>query len=140
MRRYYQVIFIAVVTLLGLVSLGVFSWLAHKEWKRNFVALLGTVFLYVFVLTRASSIHHVDIWLQWRILGVKWNWILELGGIAVTLIGAAIALRRPTLSTRARGSGSAEGPDDAMGPRRYTFERGVLVLRPEGEPPSSKRQ
>ena len=93
-RRFYQVIFVASVTVLGLLALGVFSWLARKEWKRNFLALLGTVFLYVFVLTRASSIHHVDIWLQWRILGLKWNWILELGGIAVTFLGALIALGR----------------------------------------------
>ena len=80
-------------TLLGLVALGVFSWLARKEWKRNFVALLGTVFLYVFVLIRASSIHHVDIWLQWRILGMKWNWNwnLELGGIVVVGLGALLA-------------------------------------------------
>ena len=93
MRRFYQVIFIATVTSLGLLSLGVFSWLARQEWKRNFVALLGIVFLYVFVLTRATFIHHVDIWLQWRVLGLKWNWILEVGGIGVTLVGALIALR-----------------------------------------------
>jgi hypothetical protein len=90
-RRVYQVLFIALVTAAGLAALCVFSWLARKQWRRNFVALLGTVFLYVFVLIRASSIHHVDIALQWKIAGAKWNWILELGGIAVVLLGAVLA-------------------------------------------------
>ncbi len=97
------------------------------------------MFLYVFVLTRASSIHHVDVMLQWRVLGWTWNWILELGGIAVTFLGALIAIRTGGQSSRAVASGLAEGPDDAMGPRRYSFERGVLVFRPEGKPRFSKR-
>ena len=111
MRRVYQVIFIATVTVLGLISLGVFSWLAARQWKRNFVALLGTVFLYVFVLTRASSIHHVDILLQWRILGWKWNWILELGGIRRDPgLGALIAMRTRGPSSRAAHRGWPRAP------------------------------
>jgi hypothetical protein len=92
-RRFYQVIFIAGVTAAGLASLGVFSWLARKQWKRNFVAFLGVVLLYVFVLIRATSIHHVDIALQTKFAGAKWNWIFELGGIAIVLLGAGIASR-----------------------------------------------
>jgi hypothetical protein len=90
-RRFYQVIFIAGVSAIGLASLCFFSWLARKRWKRNFMALLGVVLLYVFVLIRASSIHHVDIALQSRFAGAKWNWIFELGGIAIVLLGAGIA-------------------------------------------------
>ena len=90
-RRFYQAIFIAAVAVAGLFAIGVFSWLARGQWKRNLLGLLGTVFLYVFVLIRASSIHHVDVALQWRFAGAKWNWMIELGGIAVVLLGAAIA-------------------------------------------------
>ena len=60
-RRYYQTMFIAAVTVAGLFAIGVFSWLARKQWKRSLLGLLGTVFLFVFVLIRASSIHHVDV-------------------------------------------------------------------------------
>ena len=87
------------------------------------------MFLYVFVLVRASSIHHVDIALRWEFLGLRWNWILELGGIAVVLVGALLALRTAPASPRGTQS---RGPDDSSGPRRYSFERGVLVARPDG--------
>jgi hypothetical protein len=130
-RRFYQVIFIGTVTALGLISLGGFSWLARREWKRNFVALLGTVFLYVFVLTRASSIHHVDVMLQWRVLGMKWNWILELGGIFVTLVGALMASRLLGPSTPQGALRFTEGPDDEIGPRRYSIRRGIVISHPQ---------
>jgi hypothetical protein len=90
-RRGYQVLFIAAVSVAGLIALGGLSWLARKQWKRNFLALLGTVFLYVFVLIRASSFHHVDMMLHWRFLGWTWNWVLELGGIVVVGLGALLA-------------------------------------------------
>ena len=90
-RRVYQTMFIAAVAVVGFFAIGVFSWLARNQWKRSLLGLLGTVFLFVFVLIRASSIHHVDVALQWKFAGAKWNWILELGGIAVVLLGATVA-------------------------------------------------
>jgi len=90
-RKGYQLLFIAAVSIAGLIAVGGFSWLARKQWKRNFVALLGTVFLYIFVLIRASSFHHVDMMLHWQFLGWTWNWVLELGGIVVVGLGALLA-------------------------------------------------
>ncbi|MGZ3385949.1 MAG: hypothetical protein ACXWNF_13305, partial [Isosphaeraceae bacterium] len=87
-------------------------------------ALLGTVFLYVFVLIRASSIHHVDVMLRWRFLGWTWNWILELGGIVVVGLGALLACIDDRRKLR-----DPQTSHDSQGPRRYTFERGVLVAR-----------
>jgi hypothetical protein len=123
-RRVYQVVFITTVATAGLIALGGFSWLARKQWKRNFVALLGTVFLYVFVLIRASSIHHVDVMLRWRFLGWTWNWVLELGGIVVVGLGTLLACIDDRRKVR-----EAQTADDSRGPRRYTFERGVIVAR-----------
>jgi hypothetical protein len=90
-RRLYQTMFIAAVAVAGLFAIAIFSWLARKQWKRSLLGLLGTVFLFVFVLIRASSIHHVDVALQWKFAGAKWNWIIELAGIAVVLLGATVA-------------------------------------------------
>ena len=123
-RRAYQVVFIATVATAGVIALGGFSWLARKHWKRNFVALLGTVFLYVFVLIRASSIHHVDVMLRWRFLGWTWNWVLELGGIVVVGLGALLACIDDRRKLR-----EAQTSDDSQGPRRYTLERGIIVAR-----------
>lgn len=110
-RRIYQTAFIATVATAGLGVLAAFSWLARRHWKRNFLALLGTVFLSVFVLTRASSIHHVDVMLRWRFLGWTWNWILELGGIAIVATGALLAARSP-------GHQATRSPDRMWFPRR----------------------
>ncbi len=90
-RRVYQTMFIAAVAVIGCFAIVVFTWLGCNQWKRSLLGLLGTAFLFVFVLIRASSIHHVDVALQWKVAGAKWNWILELGGISVVLLGAAVA-------------------------------------------------
>jgi hypothetical protein len=90
-RRSYQLAFIVTVAALGMIAVAAFSWLARERLKRCFVTLLGTVFLYVFVLIRASSIHHVDAMLKWPIFGWTWNWVLELGGIVVVGVGALLA-------------------------------------------------
>lgn len=120
-RRIYQVIFIAAVTIAGAIAIGVFSWMGRRQWRRNLLTLIGIVFLYVFVLIRASSIHHVDVMLQWTWMGWKWNWILELGGIAVVALGALLALSRRSAITKNHKQRSTDRPDDAMGPRRYTY-------------------
>jgi hypothetical protein len=136
-RRMYQYTFIALVVLAGLAMLGTFSWLARKQWRRNFVALLGTVILYVFIFIRASSLHHVDIALQWRFAGLKWNWILELGGILVTIAGTIMVLREDRGVDR-KPSGRA-GPDDGMGVKKYSLVRGVVVVGPDKpQPPRQK--
>jgi hypothetical protein len=133
-RRIYQVIFIALVAGLGALAIGYFSWLARKQWKRNFVALLGTAFLYVFVLTRASSIHHVDAALQWELRGWKWNWILELGGIAIVLAGCLLALKSQG-ATEVRGLATGSEADNSLGPRRYAITRGIDARRSGSRPP-----
>lgn len=136
-RRVYQAIFIGIVVATGVLMLGTFSWLARTQWRRNFLALLGTIIIYVFVFIRATSLHHVDLALQWRFAGLKWNWILELGGILVTMAGTKIALRATRGEKRAEGIPA--GPDDATGPRRYSLVRGVVVVSPVVRAGSSKR-
>ena len=109
-RRGYQVLFIAAVSIAGLTAVGGFSWLARKQWKRNYVALLGTVFLYIFVLIRASSFHHVDMMLHWQFQGWTWNWVLELGGIVVVGLGALLACIDDRRKRREAQSVSASNP------------------------------
>jgi len=40
------------------------------------------------VLIRAASFHHIDRFIGDRILGLKWNWILEMGGISIVLLSS----------------------------------------------------
>ena len=64
------------------------------------------VFILGFVLIRALSFHHVNALLGSRLGGVKWNWIFELGGIAIV----AVAAFRVVLAPPARPA----RPDNAM--------------------------
>jgi hypothetical protein len=51
-------------------------------------AALGMCFIGLFVLVRASSFHKVDRFLGSRLVHLRMNWILEMGGIAVVLLAA----------------------------------------------------
>src|SRR5215471_20103805 len=48
----------------------------------------GTTLVTGYVLIRAASFHHVDRFIGRTILGFRWNWILEMGGIALVLFAS----------------------------------------------------
>ena len=92
-RRDFQKVFVlAVVAGAGLFG----SWFL---WRfRGFLAghkllAAGLLFLLTFIVVRAISFHHFDLFLKSRILGLKMNWVLELGGIALVAVAAIAALR-----------------------------------------------
>jgi hypothetical protein len=66
--------------------------LAHKTPYSTQLALLGMVIVLAFVLIRAVSLHDIDRLIGERVLGLKWNWILETGGISIVLLGSLIRL------------------------------------------------
>ena len=53
------------------------------------------MFLLTFIVVRAISFHHFDLFLKARVGGLKMNWVLELGGIALVAL-AALRERRTT--------------------------------------------
>jgi hypothetical protein len=62
-------------------------------WMRRapiptWLALTGTLWLVTFVLIRAVSYHYVDRFLFERILGFRWNSVIEIGGIGVVLLAS----------------------------------------------------
>jgi hypothetical protein len=87
-RRSVQVVFIALVVLLCVIVTVVLLILARHAPGPTWLALLGTVFVFGFVLIRASSFHHMDRFISTRVLGFRWNWVLEMGGISLTLIAS----------------------------------------------------
>lgn len=87
-RQVYQKIFIE-----GLVLCGAFCacFLVFITWKMSRsikLAVFGLCVLAVFILTRASSFHHVDMFLSSSVIGIKWNWILEISGIGIVALAA----------------------------------------------------
>jgi hypothetical protein len=87
-RQVVQLVFIGVVATICVVAA-----LVLLIWSRNapaptWLALIGTIFILGFVLVRAASFHNMDRFLGDRILGFRWNWILEMGGISLVLVGS----------------------------------------------------
>ena len=87
-RRHMQELFITSIALAGTGLLLFFGVLIRKSLIRQGPALLGVVFVVCFVVIRASSFHHVDHILGMRFVGMKLNWILELGGICLVMVTA----------------------------------------------------
>jgi hypothetical protein len=81
-RHALQAGFILAVALICAGALGAFLWAARRTLHRRWPALVGMLFILGFVVIRAASFHNVDTFLGARLGGLKWNGILELGGIA----------------------------------------------------------
>lgn len=97
-RAVVQKAFIATVAVLALL-VGGWSWWATRKHMRDLrLPLLGFAFILAFVVVRASSFHHVDALIGFELLGIRMNWVLELGGIGVIAAGAVRRLRRLELS------------------------------------------
>jgi hypothetical protein len=60
--------------------------------KTNRLAILGLSLIGIYIVIRASSFHHVDLF-EINIFGVNLNWVLELSGI-VAIGVSAISLHR----------------------------------------------
>jgi len=87
-RRTVQLWFIvgvALVCILFVVALLRWSWKAPIPTR---LALVGTTAVLAFVVIRAASFHHIDRFIGSRVLGLKWNWILEMSGIATVIVAS----------------------------------------------------
>lgn len=87
-RQFVQLVFIALAAMTCLIAA-----ITLLLWARNFpiptrIALIGTMMVLGFVLIRAASLHHVDWLIRQRILGLRWNWILEMSGISLVLFAS----------------------------------------------------
>ena len=96
-RQTVQVAFILCVAVLCVVATLVLLFWARRSPFQTWLALIGSTVVLGFVLIRAASFHHIDRFIGGRILGFKWNWVLEVSGIAIVLL--ASEWRRASLHT-----------------------------------------
>lgn len=87
-RRTLQVALIAALGVGGVGGGAWVAWYMRKHLKHFGIAAAGAVFLVVFIVVRASSFHHVDLLLHAEAMGVRFNALLELSGIACIALNA----------------------------------------------------
>ena len=97
-RRTVQRWFVIAVAAAGAMTFVIMAWKIRFILRESIVLLLGLSSLIIFIVIRAASFHHVDMLLGSELLGVRVNWILELGGIALIALSAARSARHPRLN------------------------------------------
>lgn len=91
-KHTLQVLFITSIFLIGFVmSLFIIKKL-YQVLKKEILAIVGIVFLLMFIFIRASSFHNMDSLIGYSLLGFKMNWILELTGIILVFINGILLL------------------------------------------------
>jgi len=92
-RARVQQEFIGALCLLGVLSAWFLLVLTRHMSLFAKIAALGMCFIAVFVLIRASSFHRVDAFLGSRLVHLRMNWVLEMGGISIVLLAGLGRLR-----------------------------------------------
>ena len=87
-RQFVQLVFIAVAAMTCLIAAITLLLWARNSSIPTRIALIGTTMILGFVLIRAVSIHQVDRFIGERVLGLRWNWILEMSGISLVLFAS----------------------------------------------------
>lgn len=88
-RRPLQAAFILTVFVIGVVALWAALRSSRAAPRSVRLAMLGSGLVFIYIIIRAASFHHVGNFTSRTILGVKLNWIFEVGGIMVVTGAAA---------------------------------------------------
>ncbi|HLV66145.1 MAG TPA: hypothetical protein VKY73_10045 [Polyangiaceae bacterium] len=101
-RHEVQRFFVEVIALVAVVTALVLAFVIRRMPRPTQLAVVGACLLLGFVVIRAASFHHVDrlIGMEW--LGVRANWVLEIGGLACILAAALFRRPRPSPAARSR--------------------------------------
>ena len=86
-RRIVQLSFIILIGLVGVTALTFLIKTYRNTHSAVKITLTGCIILFSFILIRASSFHHMDIFINLKLIGIKINWLLELGGLAIIGLG-----------------------------------------------------
>jgi hypothetical protein len=103
-RQIVQLVFIVLIAITCVVAALILLIWARNAPAPTWLAFIGTMFVLGFVLMRAASFHHMDRLLGEHILGFRLNWILEIGGISLVLIGSEWCRKRRYAATKAASS------------------------------------
>jgi hypothetical protein len=106
-RRIVQRWFVMAVAAAGAITLVLMAWKLRSILRERIVLLVGLTSLITFIVIRAASFHHVDVFLGSRLIGLRMNWILELGGITLVALDAVQSAHKRRLVLRGRTTNSS---------------------------------
>lgn len=86
-RRIYQYAFVVMAGAAMLFLLLILRLRLASSWRRFKLTWLGLVLLGNFIIIRMASFHHVDIFINQYVLGVKLNAWLELSALLLVMLG-----------------------------------------------------
>jgi DNA-directed RNA polymerase subunit RPC12/RpoP len=86
-RRTMQLVFISILGLSMVIALFSLRLYLANSWRHYRLAWVGVILLCTFILMRAASFHHFDIFINYQILGLKINAVLETGAILLIILG-----------------------------------------------------
>ncbi|MBW1994763.1 MAG: hypothetical protein JRI77_09990 [Deltaproteobacteria bacterium] len=95
-RREIQSEFVALITVIGTLTIGLLFWWVRKRLRQFLVPLVGLIIIFAFVDIRAASFNHVDYFISnWRTVGpIRMKYAIELAGIFIIILGAFQAVTR----------------------------------------------
>jgi hypothetical protein len=93
-RRSVQFWFVIAVAA-GVTIFLIMAWRIRSMLRESILLLLGLSSLLTFIVIRAASFHHFDMFIGSHVLGIRMNWILELTGIGLIALSATRAGYRP---------------------------------------------
>lgn len=88
--QFWFVVGIAIAALVGISAAIAVVWKTHIG---TWIGTIGTVIVVAYVLTRAVSFHHIDRFIGSQFGALKWNWVLEISGILIVLLGTVVRQR-----------------------------------------------
>lgn len=94
-RRVVQRWFVLAVGASGAITLAILAWKLRSALQEHIVLLFGLTSLITFIVIRAASFHHFDMLIGSEILGIRVNWLLELGGISLVVLSAGHSILHP---------------------------------------------
>lgn len=93
-HRSVQYLFVLMLGILA-VAVGVaMLWLTRRTHPAVRLAIVGLVFIGLFVLLRAASFHHMDKLLGGGAPAFNWGSIQEMAGIIIVAAAAALYVRK----------------------------------------------
>jgi hypothetical protein len=87
-RQPVQMVLIGLLAMSCILAVTMLLIWMRRAPIATWLALIGATMTLTFVLIRAVSYHYVDRFLFERILGLRWNWVIEIGGISVVLLAS----------------------------------------------------